>query len=748
MSARRVIAYFMHEYEMAAAHALMPTADATDSYLIGSIDETLIDKLKQKGLIVQVLEEPPAVESLEVFSALHGEAKALATSVGMMGEPTPVQPTHLPDMNSRQFFLVWIQGPVLETWKKLFESIGVQLLEAFPTGAYKVRLDPLQVGLLKSLPFVAGLRLYSQRDTGPTPALPVAAALSQDQVALTTFDILLHRSDDAQIVLNWLKSKNVSVAGSSGRKIRVYLLANSPLLFDIPDLPEVAAFEEYVLPKLHNDRARQILRIDAAIPGSGISQTGSGQIVGIADTGIDDQHPDLLNRIMGMTAWGRPGNTSDPNGHGTHVSGSVAGDGSASAGSLRGTAPDAKIFFQSLLDPKGGLGGLPLDLALLFDEAYKRGARIHNNSWGAAMASRYTINSCEVDDFVASHRDMLIVVSAGNEGTASPRANSAKGHVDWLSIGSPASCKNALTVGASRSDRIQGGFSQLTHGGAWPAQFPDPPIAAEPVSGNSDCIAGFSSRGPCDDRRIKPDLVAPGTDIASTRSQLAPLSHFWGTYPGNGLYAFWGGTSMSAPLVSGCAALVRQYLQEDRNHNPSAALLKALLVAGTQWLPGWDANAPALGSPNFHQGFGRISMMDTLPNPSRPNLRVEFEDNWQQGAQKFAVTGQRVRFQFNVQALSSSLRICLAYTDLPARALQNNLNLFVQRPDGSKLMGNEALPNGLNIPDPDNNVELVRIDNPDVGTYLIQITASNLLKGPQDYALVVLGENISPLVGI
>lgn len=141
-------------------------------------------------------------------------------------------------------------------------------------------------------------------------------------------------------------------------------------------------------------------------------------------------------------------------------------------------------------------------------------------------------------------------------------------------------------------------------------------------------------------------------------------------------------------------------------------------------------------------------MMDTLPNPSRPNLRVEFEDNWQQGAQKFAVTGQRVRFQFNVQALSSSLRICLAYTDLPARALQNNLNLFVQRPDGSKLMGNEALPNGLNIPDPDNNVELVRIDNPDVGTYLIQITASNLLKGPQDYALVVLGENISPLVGI
>ena len=292
--------------------------------------------------------------------------------------------------------------------------------------------------------------------------------------------------------------------GSSNKKIRVSLLQNDPLIYDIPELTEVASFEEYVVPKLHNDEARKILGIEWESSASGIAETGAGQIVAVADTGIDDSHPDFNGRILGMIALGRPGDWSDPNGHGTHVSGSVLGDGTASQGAIRGAAPGAQLFFQSLLDADGHLGGLPLDLGDLFDEAYVNGARIHNNSWGAATESRYTINSTEVDDFVAGHRDMLIVVSAGNEGTAmAPRKNSAAGFVDWLSIGSPASCKNALTVGASRNSRTEGGYSTLTYGSAWPREFPDPPIADETISGSPDSLAGFSSRGPCDDRRIK-----------------------------------------------------------------------------------------------------------------------------------------------------------------------------------------------------------------------------------------------------
>ncbi len=63
-------------------------------------------------------------------------------------------------------------------------------------------------------------------------------------------------------------------------------------------------------------------------------------------------------------------------------------------------------------------------------------------------------------------------------------------------------------------------------------------------------------------------------------------------------------------------------------------------------------------------------------------------------------------------------------------------------------MGNENLPMSLKIPDPDNNVEVVRLENPQKGNYLIQISATNLLKLPQDFALVVTGELTSSLVEI
>jgi len=78
--------------------------------------------------------------------------------------------------------------------------------------------------------------------------------------------------------------------------------------------------------------------------------------------------------------------------------------------------------------------------------------------------------------------DMLVVIAAGNAGTAAAPKKSAAGFVDWLSISSPASCKNALTVGASRSDRSNGPLSSKTWGAIWPSNFPAAPIAAENVS--------------------------------------------------------------------------------------------------------------------------------------------------------------------------------------------------------------------------------------------------------------------------
>jgi hypothetical protein len=489
--------------------------------------------------------------------------------------------------------------------------------------------------------------------------------------------------------------------------------------------------------------ARVLLGIDSAgqsSPAAALRQTGKGQIVAVADTGLDETHPDFRGRILRVVPRGREADASDPHGHGTHVSGSALGSGKASNGKMRGVAPQAQLFFQSLLDDEGALGGLPLDLGDMLQEAYDGGARIHNNSWGSATDSYYTPNSVEVDEFVAEHRDMLVVISAGNAGTAAAPEHSKRGFVDWLSISSPASAKNALTVGASRSSRTDGAYSSITYRDEWPERFPDPPIAAEHVSGNAEALAAFSSRGPCDDRRIKPDVVAPGTDIVSARSSLAPLRNFWGPYGGDGKYAYWGGTSMAAPLVSGCAALIRQYYVETRKHQPSAALLKATIINSTRRLSAPDALADHDGLPNFHQGFGCVHMPWAIPNKTQPQLKLVFVDTWHETQRQLSGTGKFVRFEFTC-AGGDWLRLCLAWTDLPGRGLQNDLDLILQHapPVGQKWSGNASLPLSLTKIDRDNNVESIRIDNPPAGKYLVQIVAKNILRGPQDFALIITG---------
>jgi serine protease AprX len=505
-------------------------------------------------------------------------------------------------------------------------------------------------------------------------------------------------------------------------------------------LPEVQRLEEYAPPVLWNNYARALLRVVNAPAGAAVTgYDGQGQIVGIADTGIDDAHPDFGSRLLHAIARGRPAATDDPHGHGTHVAGSVAGDGSADPSrAILGTAPAASIVFQSLLDANGGLGGLPLDLGDLFDEAYKLGARIHNNSWGSATDSTYTIGSNEVDEFVWKCPDMLVVIAAGNEGQEALHLNTGAGVVEWLSIGSPATAKNALTVGASRSDRCVTRVGTQTWGAAWPSDSVNPPISSQLVSGDPQALAAFSSRGPSDDRRIKPDLVAPGTDILSARSSKASSANFW-DLDVNPKYAYMGGTSMATPLVSGCAALVRQYyIKGQRYDRPSAALLRATLINGTRWLNGADSIASNPPPANYDQGFGSVDMQATIPAPGSSTLVLAYVDSWTSTGLGLSASGGRLRWTVDVNA-GAELRFCLAYTDYPARALQNNLNLFVQKPDGSKLVGNAGLRQSLSIPDVDNNVEIVRLTNAPPGTYLIQVTATNILHGPQEFALVVTG---------
>jgi hypothetical protein len=469
--------------------------------------------------------------------------------------------------------------------------------------------------------------------------------------------------------------------------------------------------------------------------------TGSPQN-GLSSSNVDPSRRKVIaydflyscDQYPGARGCDDPANPNDYDNalHGTYAAGVIAGDTGIPLvhdDAAEGIAPGAKLIVQD-----GGFAGgdncsqrpgfgCPVQMTPILEQAYKQGARIHSNSWGdrqstppslPAPTGNYSAAARDVDAFVYSHPDMLLVFDTGNANPNVPPPAS--------SVPAPGCAKNGMQVGGTR------------YTGVYPFD---------------DVVTPFGYIGPTRDGRIKPDMVAPslvmttGSDGDVTTHQCQQTRQ--------------SGTSWSAPTIAGAAALVRQYYTDgfyptgaatpSNVFVPSAALLKATLIASARSVPNdWiygQGLSPAQPAPTFEQGFGFPVLDDALYFPGdRSRLRIADVPLAQGLAQNDTTT-----LRLNVNA-GTPLKVALVWTD-PAGVVRgvsdttpelvNDLDLRVTDPFGATHLGNDSLHPGQ--PDRLNNVELVSLATPASGLYTISITASHLGSGArQSYALVVTGD--------
>ena len=483
----------------------------------------------------QLLRNPHAV-LLE--NALLDTARPIALAI----------PAHLRAAGDPGSYVVQSRQPVDDKFRARLRAAGAEIVAYIPNNAFLVRAS-------------AGAAQQLAGDAGTQAVLPfepyyklkgelLPAALKQDPMPVGLGLNLVLFADAAEATKAELKQLGVEIVSEErtpfGPLVRVRPAAAN--WFAVAVLPGVQTVESWRPRVLANDNSRVRIGVstDTLVKTNYLNLTGTNVMVALVDSGVDAAHGDLRDRVSADRAAG----LTDTVGHGTHVAGIIAGSGVMSTnpvnvggvlesndfGSLtgadfRGKAPLAKLF------------SLPFQVSdgYLQERAAQTNALISNNSWHYANESGYSISAASYDaavrdalPTVTGSQPVLFVFAAGNEGGGGE--NGQGGVSD--TINSPATAKNVLTVGAIEQLRnitnatvlyagcadvlvtnIANDITNVTTETVCPTNYPWLGMTDSDTE-----VAAFSSRGNVgigiegDFGRFKPDLVAPGTFVVSTRS--------------------------------------------------------------------------------------------------------------------------------------------------------------------------------------------------------------------------------------
>ncbi|MBN1506367.1 MAG: S8 family serine peptidase [Sedimentisphaerales bacterium] len=606
-------------------------------------------------------------------------------------------------LKSRRFVPATGLDSALRSQTQVAESIRIQSasgavhviiqLETVPTAERRIELTNAGVQLLSYIPnrsWLAAVRTGKLADVaGLSGVRAVTAILPQDKLSPSIREqgINVYSRDIAgrarAVVLLFgdvgLETGEAAVEALGGEVIdrdseQSCLICYLP----IGALNALAAYDVVKWIDQHyesvdlNDGVRAAIHADP-VQEAPYNLTGAGVVLGQWEPRHPDaNHVDLAGRVVNIDD-GRP--VDD---HATQVAGTMIGDGRLLESRLyRGIATAATVVSYRDWDNVA-------DLRRQCREAIERyGIDLANNSWGKVEWNTYKEYDAALDGVVRGDlgKPISMVWAVGNEGT-------------WSTIFSTAAAKNIVAVGATNSD--------------------------------DDSLWASSNKGPTQDGRVKPDVVAPGCE---TREGAA----IWSTLPGN-RYGGACGTSSAAPAVSGTMALIIEDCRNKYETDPLPCTIKALLLHTAQDL--------GTAGPDYAYGYGLIDArgaIDLLHGDPTDGEVLETMSVQQ---------GEQQTFRLVVPSGAKRLKATLVWDDYPgdplaAQALVNDLDLVVTGPDGKQYHPWTLDPSVPDKPaertraDHTNNVEQVLVEEPAEGQWQVTVCGTTVPQPPQTYSLIV-----------
>ena len=747
-----------------------------------------------------------AVHAVSSAQSIHLNAGAIDTGRAMKKSSTRALAA---DFAGQRLHLVQFDGPIQPEWVEQLKAGGFQIVDYVPENAYLVYGGAAAARSLQArAKHVKWTGAYLASDKIHPRAKPEAAAERRALVGEDDlFAVQLVQDDTANAETMALLvglAKEPFRRNQAFRHYRNLVVRMDPAeVAAVAERPDVISIAPYVLPRKYDERQGMI--VAGQLTGNGPSGPGyldwltskgfnqdqfnnSGLVVDVCDSGLDNGltnanhfglytagNTALASRVVYARLEGTPNDGSTIqgcDGHGTinaHIIGgyndSTTGFPHQDSGGFRyglGIAPFVKLGSSVIFDSNEFTSP---DYEDMISRAYRDGARISSDSWGADTYGGYDIDAQQYDALVrdaqqtgsampvAGNQGMTIVFAAGNAGPGSS------------TVGSPGTAKNVITVGASENVHSHA----ITNKGASTAGL-DGCDTGDDEANSANDIVGFSSRGPCSDGRVKPEIVAPGTHITGGVAQqvkaMAGMGDDLACFDASGVcalqdnsgnylnffptnqqwYSTSSGTSHSTPAVAGGAALVYQYFLNQTWGAPSPAMVKAYLMNAARYMTGVDAGDDLWSN---DQGMGMMDLGFAFDGTARI-LRDQVP------ADVFTASGQSRAISGLVLDAGKPVRVSLSWTDAPGstagNAYNNNLNLTVVA-GGKTYLGNVfngAVSTNGGTADAKNNTESVFLPAGTTGAVTVVVTAANITSDgvpnvepalDQDYALVIYNLN-------